>query len=112
MSYKVVRRFQDLQDNRYTYNTGDTFPREGFEVSADRIEQLSTTNNLKGKIFIEKVAEEDTTATTEAKVEEAPQTEQPKEGLSEPQEDTSTKKTGSHPSKKSEAKGKSKKTQE
>lgn len=111
MSYKVIRRFQDLQDNRHTYNTGDTFPREGFEVSEDRIKQLSTTDNLKGKIFIEEVAEEDKTA-TETKVEEAPQTEQPKEGLSEPQEDTSTKKTGSHPSKKSEAKGKSKKTQE
>ena len=38
--YKVLHFFTDLQDNRHAYHVGDTFPREGIDVSADRIDEF------------------------------------------------------------------------
>lgn len=43
--YKVLRRFEDLQDNRYLYQPGDQFPRAGLKVSKDRLEELCTSKN-------------------------------------------------------------------
>lgn len=31
--YKVVKFFNDLQDNGYAYHVGDTFPHDGMEVT-------------------------------------------------------------------------------
>ena len=56
--YKTVVYFEDLQDNRYAYNPGDTFPRNGFEVSKERLEELSTNKNRRGVALIEKVQDE------------------------------------------------------
>lgn len=55
--YKVVKSFQDLQDNRYSYQAGDTFPREGFKPSKERLEELSSINNRRHTILIKKVDE-------------------------------------------------------
>ncbi len=55
--YKVKHFFTDLQDNRYPYNEGDIFPREGVTVTEDRLNELSSSNNKLGKPLIEKVEE-------------------------------------------------------
>lgn len=56
--YKVVKFFTDLQDNDHPYNTGDKFPRDGMEVSEERLKELSGTNNRRGMVLIEEVIEE------------------------------------------------------
>ena len=63
--YRVVEYFTDLQDNGHAYNVGDIFPREGVEVSAERLEELSSVNNKRGKALIELVKEKATKAADE-----------------------------------------------
>ncbi|GAB5856908.1 hypothetical protein JMUB7529_28170 [Staphylococcus aureus] len=41
--YKVIERFEDAQDNGHEYQVGDTYPRDGLEVSEERFTELSTT---------------------------------------------------------------------
>lgn len=53
--YKVIRFFTDLQDSDFAYNVGDTFPRDGKIVTADRIKELSTAANKQGCALIEEV---------------------------------------------------------
>ena len=55
--YKVIKYFTDLQDNNYAYYVGDTFPRNGVEVGAERIAELSNDKNLQGVPLIEEVVE-------------------------------------------------------
>jgi hypothetical protein len=66
--YKVIKYFTDLQDNGYAYNTGDIFPREGFEVSKERFAELASSKNKRRKPLIEEIPEE----TAEAEPEEKP----------------------------------------
>ena len=61
--YKVIEYFTDLQDDNFAYNVGDTFPREGKEVSAERFTELSTSANLRGVPLIEEVRGAEETAT-------------------------------------------------
>lgn len=58
MSYKVIQYFTDLQDSKYPYKVGDTFPRKGLKVSDERFAQLSSNNNRQGKPLIVLVEEE------------------------------------------------------
>ena len=67
--YKVIEYFTDLQDDNFAYNVGDTFPREGKEVSAERFTELSTSANLRGVPLIEEVREQ---AEKSEPVEDAP----------------------------------------
>lgn len=60
MKYKVLKYFEDLQDDRYPYHEGDIFPRDGFDVSEERIAELSSDANRRGKPLIEKVDDDDT----------------------------------------------------
>ena len=55
--YKVIKYFTDLQDNNYAYYVGDTFPRNGVEVGAERVAELSSDKNLQGVPLIEEVVE-------------------------------------------------------
>ena len=55
--YKVIKYFTDLQDNNYAYYVGDTFPRNGVDVGAERIAELSSDKNLQGVPLIEEVVE-------------------------------------------------------
>ena len=55
--YKVVKSFADLQDNGHKYNVGDSFPREGLEVSDARVAKLAGTSNRQGVALIEEVKE-------------------------------------------------------
>lgn len=58
VTHRVIEFFTDLQDNDYAYNVGDTFPREGFTVSKERLTELSTKNNRQNKPLIERVQEQ------------------------------------------------------
>lgn len=49
MTYIVTRNIIDTKDNNRFYETGDTFPREGFEVSKDRIAELIGKGVLSAK---------------------------------------------------------------
>ena len=73
MSYKVIKFFHDLQDTVKTkggeichaYNVGDTYPREGYKPSADRIAELAGSDNKQGTPLIE--LQEDSKETSEEK---------------------------------------------
>lgn len=56
--YKVIHYFTDLQDFDHPYNVGDIFPRNGLTVSAERLKELSGSNNKQHKPLIKFVEEE------------------------------------------------------
>lgn len=60
-TYISVRKrpWVDLQDNNYKYKQGDIYPREGLEVSEERIKELSTIKNKLGEVLIQKVENEE-----------------------------------------------------
>ena len=58
--YKCIIFFKDLHDKSFEYRPGDIFPRSGLKVSPERIEELSTNKNRRGKPLIEKVEETET----------------------------------------------------
>lgn len=60
--YKVIKYFTDLQDNNYPYNAGDIFPRSGMKVSAERLAELSGSENKQGVPLIKAVEEKKTRA--------------------------------------------------
>lgn len=43
--YRVIKYFTDLQDDNYPYVPGDKYPRDGLEVSNERIIELATVDN-------------------------------------------------------------------
>ena len=61
--YRVLKTFRDLQDGRATktgtvyhrYTAGDTYPREGYEPSPERIAELAGRGNRMGYPLIEKI---------------------------------------------------------
>lgn len=56
--YEVIHFFTDLQDNSYAYNVGDTFPRIGFAVGQDRLDELMGSDNKQGKPLIKYISVE------------------------------------------------------
>lgn len=54
MAYKVLTYFEDLQDNSYPYHPGDQFPRDGKDVSEDRLKELASDKNRRGVKLIQK----------------------------------------------------------
>ena len=56
--YKVIKNFTDLQDKNHPYNVGDTFPRKGLTVSAERLAELAGSNNKQGVPLIAEVKSE------------------------------------------------------
>ena len=58
MTYKVIKDFTDLEDNRKLYRVGDTYPRADKTVNNSRLEQLlDGAKNSHGVAFIEEVKE-------------------------------------------------------
>ena len=55
--YKVICPFADSCDDGHVYLTGDTYPREGVEPSAERIIELASTANGRGFPLIEEQEE-------------------------------------------------------
>lgn len=58
--YKALVYFTDLQDENYAYQPGDTFPRDGLEVSEKRLTELASMMNKRRTPVIEWVKEEPT----------------------------------------------------
>ena len=56
--YRVLKKFADLQDGRRIYNVGETYPRNGLAVTAERIAELSGKSNRRGVPLIEEVQEQ------------------------------------------------------
>ena len=54
MKYEVIRYFTDAQDNEYAYHEGDTYPRDGLNVSEQRINDLMSGNNFQKISLIKK----------------------------------------------------------
>lgn len=53
MRYSVIRHFTDLLDGNRKYKEGDIYPRDGYEPTAERIEELSTDKNkLKTSLIV------------------------------------------------------------
>ena len=74
--YIVISSFKDLTDNQFEYMVGDLFPREGRtinEISNERLEQLTSKNNKKGRVLIKNIELE--TTKTENTEEETKETE-------------------------------------
>lgn len=65
--YRAKVRFRDLQDG-HLYEQGDTFPHDGREVPAKRINALATSENASNRPLIEEIVEI---------VKEAPETVEP-----------------------------------
>jgi hypothetical protein len=85
--YKCKVFFTDLHDKSFEYRPGDIFPRSGLKVSKERIEELLSTNNRKGKPLIEKVEETETEkvpelkdAVVETQIVDTPKATKPKRG--------------------------------
>lgn len=57
MKYKVISYFEDLQDNKHSYNKGDTYPRKGLKPSEERIAELMSADNKQRKPLIEEKVE-------------------------------------------------------
>lgn len=75
MAYIVTRNIIDTKDNNRFYETGDTFPRKGFEVSKDRIAELF------GKGVLSAKGEETPAPTPTEEVAPVEETEKPVEKL-------------------------------
>jgi len=55
--YEVIHFFTDLQDFNHPYNVGDIFPRDGLNVTNERLNELSGSKNKQRKPLIKKIAE-------------------------------------------------------
>lgn len=57
--FKVLHRFIDLQGKNRAYEEGDIFPKPANKKLTDeRIEELTTNKNKRGKALIEEIKEE------------------------------------------------------
>lgn len=56
MKYVVVTDFTDKID-KHIYRAGDTFPRSGVEVSAERVAELTSKDNMRGEVLIKVMQE-------------------------------------------------------
>lgn len=56
--HRVLERFADLQDGNWVYNAGDTFPRTGAVVSAERLAELSGSKNRRKRPMIEEIKDD------------------------------------------------------
>lgn len=65
MRYIVINHFTDLQDNNRKYKEGDIYPRDGYEPSAERIDELSSDKNKLRKSLIIPEAEDDVISDSE-----------------------------------------------
>lgn len=53
--FKVIKYFTDLQDDNCEYKVGDEYPRKGLEPTADRIMELSGSDNKRGEALIKEI---------------------------------------------------------
>ena len=51
MKYVVVTDFTDKND-KHIYRVGDEFPHSGADVSAERVAELTSKDNMRGEVLI------------------------------------------------------------
>lgn len=56
MKYVVVTDFTDKND-KHIYRVGDEFPHSGADVSAERVAELTSKDNMRGEVLIKAVQE-------------------------------------------------------
>ena len=54
MKYVVVTDFTDKND-KHIYRVGDEFPHSGADVSAERVAELTSKDNMRGEVLIKAV---------------------------------------------------------
>lgn len=69
MQYEVIRYFIDAQDDDYAYREGDTYPRDGLNVSDARIRDLLSGNNFQRVALIKRVLDKPAPKKSDEKVE-------------------------------------------
>lgn len=52
IKYEVISKFIDLFDNKHVYEVGDSYPRDNYKPTDERITELSTVNNKLKKAVI------------------------------------------------------------
>ena len=67
MAYRVIKAFSDGQDDMHVYKIGDSYPREGYKPTAERIKGLLGDGNKQGVPLIKELPEKE-----EPKKEDAP----------------------------------------
>lgn len=78
MTFLVIAPFVDLEDGHHIYRKGDIYPREGLNVSDERIMQLLSTQNKARKSFIERIAEQTNEESSVVETKTVETVEQPK----------------------------------
>lgn len=53
--YKVIRDFKDKKDKKRIYRKGDTYPREGYTPSQERVDELLSGKNKNRQIYLKPV---------------------------------------------------------
>lgn len=69
-NYKVIEDFTDLTNNRI-YKKGQVYPAKGLTASEDRLSELSTPNNKRGKAVITLVEQKVKKTSQEVKTDES-----------------------------------------
>ena len=72
--YVAIKRFSDLTDDDHIYDTGDVYPRDGFEPSRERIIELATSKNKLETPLITYIEDEEKNIEEKDKVEDEKQT--------------------------------------
>ena len=62
----ALEYFTDNLDNGHAYNVGDEYPRQGYEPSEKRIQQLASSDNVRHRPVIGILSKDDEKAITEA----------------------------------------------
>lgn len=57
MAYKAIIYFTDGEDNGFAYETGDNYPRNGYQPTPERIAGLLNGNNKRGIPLIAEIKE-------------------------------------------------------
>lgn len=76
--YRVIKGFFDLQDGDRWYESGATYPREGYKPTEKRIAELAGNKNRQRTALIEEV-KTDKSEEPEANKPEGPETDKPEE---------------------------------
>lgn len=56
--YTVIEHFTDLQDHGFKYHVGDVYPHMGYKPNNERIKELLSGNNKRGRAVIAEIVEE------------------------------------------------------
>lgn len=54
--YEVIYKFADMLDNNHVYEVGNTYPRDGYGPTEERIKELAGASNKIGKPLIREIA--------------------------------------------------------